>query len=220
MAIVLNGTSSNVTSASFGAARPSAYSVSLWCKVDATASLTVGGVIAEIGNTLGYGSDAGDLHVIYGNTTVGFRNRAMLHTTGITYTGTNTAGSTTKDVWRQFVSTYAATRLKYFENGTQIGATANLTVTAAQPADWIVTLGRNIANNEFLKCKQCHIGYWDVELSADEVAALGKGFSPRQIRPQSLKLFVPGLRDTNAVVGVIETSSNITYDDDNPRIYA
>lgn len=62
------------------------------------------------------------------------------------------------------------------------------------------------------------IAYWDVQLNADELAALGKGFSPAHIRPQSLRYFVPGLRNANAVIGTTATASNLTYDDDNPRI--
>lgn len=36
--------------------------------------------------------------------------------------------------------------------------------------------------------------FWDVALSDDEVISLAKGFSPRRVRPQSLKFYWPALR--------------------------
>lgn len=41
------------------------------------------------------------------------------------------------------------------------------------------------------------VAAWNVVLTDAELESLRKGFSPRRIRPQSLKLFLPMVRDTN-----------------------
>lgn len=44
------------------------------------------------------------------------------------------------------------------------------------------------------------IGHWDANLSADEIAALAKGFSPKIIRPESLIFHAPCVRETHELV--------------------
>ena len=43
--------------------------------------------------------------------------------------------------------------------------------------------------------KLAALGYWEAVLLAGEIASLAKGFPPRRIRPQSLKLYIPGIRE-------------------------
>lgn len=220
MAIVLDGSASVLRSTDFGAARPSAFSVSLACKVDSSADPTAVGLMANLGNSAGYPNDAGDLLMYFGHPNSSNRYRPAVHYSGIDYNQTSTGGSSTKGVWRICTTTYTAGALKYFEDGSQIGSTLSVTITASAPSDWYLTLGQRYGGSEKLKCMQAFIGYWDAELTAEEAAALGKGFSPRLIRPQSLKFFLPGLRDANAVVGAVGTATSLTFSDDNPRIYA
>lgn len=221
MAIVLDGTTSVLRSTNFGAARPSAFTVALWLNVDSSVSTSTVGNVVNLGNSADYPSDSGDLLLYFGHPNPAtYGRRPSIHTAATMYYATDTAGESTKSVWRHVCGSYAATRLKYFENGAQIGNTGNSTIVAYAPSDWYLTLGQRYSGSEKLKCMQAFIGYWDAELTAEEVAALGKGFSPRLIRPQSLKFFLPGLRDANAVVGAVGTATSLTYSDDNPRIYA
>ncbi len=39
------------------------------------------------------------------------------------------------------------------------------------------------------------VAFWNVLLSEDEMRALGKGMKPSQIRPDNLKIYVPGIRN-------------------------
>ena len=221
MAIILNGTTHVLRSSSFGASRPSAYSIACWWRsseagVDNGASIRS---ILSVGNSAGFPSDLGDLVMRWrGTASQGTNSRALIHTTGSNYPATNTAGSTTADAWTHRCATYAATRLRSYENGVQVGADGNYTVSAAAPSDWIVGAGEIIGTAQLGLGDICMIGYWDIELGAADVAALGKGFSPSHVRPASLRYFVPGLRDANAVIGTTGTASNLTYTDDNPRI--
>lgn len=220
MAIILNGTTHHLRSNSFGASRPAAYSIATWWRGDAAPSTGAVQTILSVGNTLAFPNDRGDIFISWGHTSASARNVPTIHTAAGGYTNSNTAGSASSGVWLHRVATFADTRLKFFENGAQVGTTVSATVTAPAPADWIVFVGgADGGTSSRAPGRVCMIGYWDVELTDDEAAALGKGVAPHHIRPQSLRYFVPGLRDANAAFGATNTASNLTYTDDNPRIY-
>lgn len=221
MAIILNRTSHQLRSDSFGASRPAAYSIATWWRADAVPSS--GGIqetILSVGNTGAYPSDSGDLFLSWSHPNATYRNVASINITGSFYVATATAGSASATTWYHRAATYAAGALKFFENGVQVGVTATPTVTAGSPSDWVVAIGGADAGLSTRAAgRVCMIGYWDVQLSDAEVAALGKGAAPHLVRPQSLRYYVPGLRDANAAKGVTNTASNLTYSDDNPRVY-
>lgn len=67
---------------------------------------------------------------------------------------------------------------------------------------------------------------WDVQLDDAEFASLAKGFSPRRVRPQSLKLYVPMVRAFNipfwsvaAATPSIGDTSGTSTPSDHPRSY-
>jgi hypothetical protein len=64
-------------------------------------------------------------------------------------------------------------------------------------------------------------GIWNVALTADEVAALGKGFSPRRIRPQSLIRYIPLVRDVRELRNAVTISpqNSPTAGAAHPRTY-
>lgn len=214
MSIVFNGSTSSCMSSAFGASRPSAYSVCAWIKADAVYGSTLREVM-RVGDSAAYPNEKGDLVLAWGHPDAGYRGRAYLHTTGISYAATNTGG-TNSAVWMHYCATYAATRLRFYENGVQIGSTSNQTVTAGSPSDWLVTIG---GASGIFSGKIMMAAYYDIELSADDCAGLGKGIAPLHVRPQSLRYYVPGIRTAKAVIGNTSTDSNLTYSDDNPRIY-
>lgn len=50
---------------------------------------------------------------------------------------------------------------------------------------------------------------WSVALNADEIASLAKGFSPRQIRPQSLVFYAPLVRTVQDVRGGVALTDTV-----------
>lgn len=57
----------------------------------------------------------------------------------------------------------------------------------------------------------CSCAIWDVALTDDEMTSLFRGFSPRRIRPQSLKLFAPMVRqflDIRGGIGLTLTGTS------------
>jgi len=70
----------------------------------------------------------------------------------------------------------------------------------------------------------CSVAIWDVALTADECKSLNAGFPPRRVRPQSLKVYAPLVRDLQAWVNKNLTTSSFTATNsptvsDHPRSY-
>lgn len=68
------------------------------------------------------------------------------------------------------------------------------------------------------------VALWDVALDNAELASLSKGFSPRRIRPQSLRVYGPLVRELQAWVNKNVTTSSFTNTNsatvsDHPRSY-
>lgn len=68
------------------------------------------------------------------------------------------------------------------------------------------------------------VAMWNVTLSDDEMNSLAKGFPPRRIRPQSLRMYAPLIRDLQAWVNKNTTTSSFTNINgatvsDQPRMY-
>lgn len=220
MSIVLNGTTHQLRSASFGASRPSAYSIAGWFKFDSAPSTSSTESVLSVGNSAFFPTDAGDLILTWGHGTPDNRNRVVMHLVGSTYVSTNTGADGTPLVWKHRAAVFTGSEVGFYENGSLVGSLRSASVTAAAPADWVVEVGSRSFQERMTGGKAAYIGYWDVALSAVEIASLGKGFSPRLARPQSLRFFLPGLRNANALVGSVATAANLTFSDDNPRIYA
>jgi hypothetical protein len=67
----------------------------------------------------------------------------------------------------------------------------------------------------------CEAGIWNVALTADEIAALAKGVTCDQIRPQSLVFYAPLIRDLVDVRGGLTiTNTNNATATEHPRVYA
>lgn len=62
------------------------------------------------------------------------------------------------------------------------------------------------------------IGHWNTQLSADEIAALAKGFSPRLIRPTSLIFHAPIVRDTRELRAGLAGNTTGGAVSDHPRV--
>lgn len=217
MSIVLNGTTHRLQSASFGASRPSAYTMALFVRPLVASTGSVTRAIMALSDSATY--NRGDLYLNWDHTTAAFRRTAALNTTGSTYVATNTAASSTHDVWYHYGSSYSAGALKMFVDGSQVGATATPTTSATAPTNWVVNVGSALNGDTRLNCRVAMIGYWDVALTDAEMAAIGKGIAPHLVRPQSLRYYVQGLRDANPLIGTNATATGLTYDGDNPRIY-
>lgn len=65
------------------------------------------------------------------------------------------------------------------------------------------------------------VGVWNVALTADEIASLGKGVSCDQVRPQSLVFYAPLVRNIGDMArGIALTNVNTSTVAVHPRVYA
>jgi len=79
--------------------------------------------------------------------------------------------------------------------------------------------GRNGANN-LSSFSTAEVGIWNAALTAAEVAALAKGVTCDQIRPQSLVFYAPLVRDlVDQKGGLTITNNNGATIANHPRIY-
>lgn len=166
---------------------------------------------------IGSTSARGDLLLFWSSTISTRINRAVIHITGSTYTGTTTQGATTIDVWTHRVAVYTGAQLLFYENGTLVGTAVNATTTAPIPANWFHSIGSTVTFSARLQGKAALQAYYDVALTAEDVKALSK-YSPELVRPQNLRSFYPGLRDAKNLIIPGGTVANLTFDDDNPPI--
>lgn len=130
----------------------------------------------------------------------------------------------TQDVWHQVVITYdggATTNeaVVYIDG-------ASVTVTnSSEPAGTInsdsgstYSIGNRAAGDRAWDGMIADWAKWNVILTASEAAALGKGMSPRLIRPGSLVEFVPLVREMNSVKNAASAVSGALAQP-HPRIF-
>lgn len=61
------------------------------------------------------------------------------------------------------------------------------------------------AFTNYMNGSACSVAMWDVALSAAECKSLNAGFSPRRVRPQSLKVYAPLIRSLQVLVNAVTT---------------
>ena len=77
------------------------------------------------------------------------------------------------------------------------------------------------APNNSLDGKIAEFAMWNVALTAAEIASLAKGFSPRKVRPQSLKFYAPLRRDLSDLSANLSLTNNTNCAAaQHPRLYA
>lgn len=110
------------------------------------------------------------------------------------------------------------TSREVFVNGVASGISA---VNIAAPAG--INSLRVACYNEFVgqfvAATMAEIAVWNVALATEEIAGAAKGISPKLIRPQSLKLYIPAIRALQELqlMTVFNTSGGSVGD--HPRTY-
>lgn len=185
--------------------------MSCWINSD---SISANSVALYVGNSVGI-----DRFAIF--TDVFGRINAQTVRTGISAVST-TSGVITTGTWAQAGAVYssATSRVAYLNGIAATVETTNIAVTTADA----VGIGARAASgvwDVYFDGRIAEVGIWNAALTADEMAALAKGFSPRLIRPQSLVFYAPLVRDLIDVRGGLAlTNNNTATVADHPRIYA
>jgi hypothetical protein len=101
------------------------------------------------------------------------------------------------------------------------GGSKGTNTTSVTPTSLVSTaLGMfNAAGSDSMLGALAEVGIWNVALTDDEVASLAKGFSPDQIRPQSLIAYLPLVRTAQDIKGNAWTTAGTLTVADHPRVY-
>jgi hypothetical protein len=108
----------------------------------------------------------------------------------------NTSGSTGFILVGTWTSTSSRIlRYRQLATGTFPTMAANTTtVTPDALSEW--NIGRfNASIGRYVNGVMSHFAIWNAALSIDDAISLTRGFSPRRVRPQSLVLYAPMIRD-------------------------
>jgi hypothetical protein len=128
-----------------------------------------------------------------------------------------------QNVWVHVAATFTGTSpmtlTTFLNGGGKASATQNYnpTLTALSIGALRVINGTFEVSNALIA--EC--GVWSVVLTDDEIVSLAKGFSPRKVRPQSLRAYFPMRRDLNELrSGLAVTNGNTATVANHPRVYA
>lgn len=214
MAILFNG-SSQYLKASSAPATGSPMTLAAWCR---PTSMTGTRTVLAVGQT-----PAATRH----------RNQIVMLSTGalrlatitsLTAVTADTTSTSTTNTWVHAagVVTSLSSRTIYM-NGAN--AVTNTTTIGAYNTFTEMGIGAqqsSTANTyeNFWAGDLAEVGIWNVALTADEIASLGKGVSCHQIRPQSLVFYAPLIRDiVDYSRGITLTNVNTATVSNHPRIY-
>jgi hypothetical protein len=123
------------------------------------------------------------------------------------------------NVWQHACGVFSSSTLRAaFLNGGNKGTDTNSSTPASLAFSSIGTY--NASGADATLGAVAEVGIWNVALTDDEVASLAKGFSPDQIRPQSLIAYLPLVRTTQDIKGNAWATAGTLTVADHSRVYA
>lgn len=131
------------------------------------------------------------------------------------------SGGQAQNVYHAATGLYAsATSRQIYTNNT---ASAANTANVSFPTGNRVTIGAWFNGPTVMGYDSAHesdAAIWACELTPAEIASLVAGFSPRRIRPQSLRFYAPLTRNLHDIVGgLVMTNNNASTVAPSPRRY-
>lgn len=105
------------------------------------------------------------------------------------------------------------------DSATTVGPNTAATFPASLIRLWVGAYTNGAVSN-YLNGAVCQVALWDAALDDAERDSLVRGFSPRRIRPQSLKAYMPFVRDLTDLVNPAVTWSDAGHSKvPGPRLY-
>jgi len=131
-----------------------------------------------------------------------------------------TSSSTTAGTNTHLAGVYTSSSIQSFINGSA-GSITNHSLSF--PSFNRISIGvvlRSGGQAGYGALAASEIGFWNVALTASEIASLAAGFTPDQIRPQSLQFYTPLVNNLIDVRGGLAiTNNNGATVANHPRIY-
>ncbi len=126
------------------------------------------------------------------------------------------------NTWTHACGVFASStsRTVYINGGSSATNTTNSSGTGENRLFQGVVRAASAFTNYFTG-SLAEVGVWNAALTADEVLSLARGMSPSLIRPQSLTIYAPLVRDLiDRKSGLIITNNNTATVSDHTRIYS
>jgi len=141
---------------------------------------------------------------------------------GTATTAVDTTAGFTANTWTHACGVFASTtsRTVYINGGNANTNTASSSATGENRLFMGATRAAS-AFSGYLNGHLAEVGVWNAALTAAEVASLATGVSPRLIRPESLTVYAPLLRELIDVGGVVTITNNgAATVSDHTRVYS
>lgn len=133
------------------------------------------------------------------------------------------------DTWLAIGVTFDGTSLRQYLSGslevtTAVGAALNgsMDIQLLGLMSYLASsLDGSNPNNNFSNGEVAEYAYWNTALTADEMAALAKGFRANRIRPQNLVFYAPcvrGLQDVRGGRTLVKQAGTVVVSD-HPRVF-
>lgn len=181
MALTANGSADKIVSGAITMPN-AAYTWSIWYR---NASVP-GDTVVDQPITFGDADTTPECGFSWDHSNAVFRQAAYhQQDTGSTYFAAKLTSTLAADTWYNIIGKYDGTNLTIHLNGGAAEATTACGNTNAGTASFI-SLFANVSSASFDDGTLAQACLWNVALSADEIAALGKRFHPLLIRPSSI----------------------------------
>lgn len=99
------------------------------------------------------------------------------------------------------------------------GAGTSGTGTSVSPAVTAMEIGRFSSGGNYVNGRMASLAMWDVSLPDSLCESLERGFAPWRVQPQSLKLYIPMIRDIKDVMRAVAITATGSSAADHPRAY-
>lgn len=142
-------------------------------------------------------------------------------TVGTAATAVDTTAGFTANTWTHACGVFTSTtsRTVYINGGNSNTNTTSSSATGENRL-FMGVLRAASAFSSYLNGHLAEVGVWNAALTADEVRSLATGASPSLIRPESLTVYAPLLRELIDLNGAVSITNNGTAGvSDHTRIY-
>jgi hypothetical protein len=190
MAYTFNGTNQTLRVES-GIVSAYPFTIAATCNVSSVAS-TFQAIVA-----INPGASANEPYIHMGHRNNGIVAAGLIDASGTVFTAVNSP-SNTFAIGTQFwiAATFTSSKVDVFFNGSNVGSSSNLVTSfpSGFARTSIASLDRQLPT-AYVAGSIAETAIWNVELTAAEIASLAAGFTPDQIRPQSLQFYAPLIRN-------------------------
>lgn len=162
----------------------------------------VGRMLLNMRGSLGF-SNAPDHGLRWDHSSSTFRQAAQNRGSG-GYSAAKASATLSVNTWYSFGGSFDGSTLRFYLNGVADG-TAAATAGNDIAVPYVSLFGSlnsatTLEGDQFSDGMIAEAAVWSEALSADNFAALAKGFRARAVRPQNLLFYAPMVRDENEMI--------------------